>query len=83
MGIYPLECGLIYLNSLLRNSILYGAEAMMNVKENDFRQLEQIEEEKIRLLLKTYKSCPIHLLYLETGHTPARFQIKRMQLNMY
>ena len=80
---YTLECGLIYLNSLLRNSILYGAEAMLNIKENDFRQLEQIEEEQLRLLFKTDRSCPIHLMYLETGHTPARFQIKRMQINMF
>ena len=83
LGKYTMECGLIYLNSLLRNSILYGAEAMLNIKENDFRQLEQIEEEQMRLLFKTDRSCPIHLLYLEAGHTPARFQIKRMQINMF
>ena len=52
-----------------------------NVKHK--RKRFQIEEEQMRLLFKTDRSCPIHLLYLEAGHTPARFQIKRMQINMF
>ena len=52
------------------------------MKENYFRKLEQIEEEQMRLLFKTDKSCSLHLMYLESGQVPARFQIKRMQLNM-
>ena len=49
IGKYTMECGFIYLNSILRGSILYGAEAMINMTENDFRQIEQIEEEQMRL----------------------------------
>ena len=52
------------------------------MKEDDFRKLEQIEEDQMRLLFKTDKSCSLHLLYLESGQLPARYQIKRMQLNM-
>ena len=48
-----------------------------------FRKLEQIEEDQMRLLFETDRSCPIHLMYLETGQVPARFQIKRMMLNFY
>ena len=39
LGKYTTECGFIYLNSLLRGSILYGAEAMINIKEDDFRKI--------------------------------------------
>jgi hypothetical protein len=82
-GKYTIECGFIYLNSLLRGSILYGAEAMINMKEDDYRKIEQIEEDQMRLLFETDRSCSIHLMYLESGQVPARFQIKRMGLNFY
>ena len=78
LGKYTLECGFIYLNSLLRGSILYAAEAMMNISEQDFRKIEQIEEDLMRKLFSTDRSCPIHLMYLEAGQVPARYQIKKM-----
>ena len=56
-----------HLNSLLRGSSLYTAEAMINMKKDDFRKLEQIEEDQMRLLFETDRSCPIHIMYLETG----------------
>ena len=82
-GKYTMECGIIYLNSLLRGSILYAVEAMMNVKEEDFRKIEQIEEGQLRLSFATNSSCPIHLMYLESGHMAARFQIKRIMINYF
>ena len=78
LGKYTIECGFIYLNSLLRGSILYAAEAMINISEQDFRHIEQIEEDLMRKLFSTDRSCPLHLMYLEAGQVPARFQIKRM-----
>ena len=83
LGSYTAECGFIYLNSILRGSILYATETMMNIKEKDFRHIEQIEEDLMRKLFSTDMSCPIHLMYLEAGQTPARFQIKRMILIFY
>jgi hypothetical protein len=80
LGKYTIECGFIYLNSLLRGSILYAAEAMINISEQDFRHIEQIEEDLMRKLFSTDRSCPLHLMYLEAGQVPARFQIKRMIL---
>ena len=47
------------------------------------RKIEQIEEGQLRLLFATNASCPIHLMYLESGHMPARFQIKRMMINYF
>ena len=50
LGKYTMECGFIYLNSLLRGSILYATETMIDIKEEDFRNIEQIEEDQMRQL---------------------------------
>ena len=83
LGKYTIECGMIYLNSLLRSSILFASETMYDIKENDFRQLERIEEDMLRKLFKTGRGCPVFQLYLESGHLPARFYIKRTKLVFY
>ena len=50
---YTVKTGLIYLNSLLRSSILYAAETYYNLSERNFRMIEAIEEECIRRILET------------------------------
>ena len=74
---------MIYLNSLLRSSILFAAEAMYSMKENEVRLLERIEENLLRKMFNTGKGCSIYQLYFESGHLPARIQIKRMKLVFY
>ena len=71
LGKFTIECGIIYLNSLLRSSILFAAEAMYDIKENDFRHIEMIEEDLLRKLFKTGKVCTIFQLYFEAGQIPA------------
>ena len=83
LGKYTVECGIIYSNSLLRSSILFAAETMYNVKETEYRQLEGIEEDMMRKLIKTGRGCPILQLYLESGHLPARYYIKRIKFVFY
>ena len=56
---------------------------MYNVKETEYRQLEIIEEDMMRKLLKTGRGCPIFQLYLESGHLPARYYINRIKLVFY
>ena len=73
---YYFECALIFLNVILRSSILYASETYYNLKENELRTLERIEEEFLRKLLKTGRGCPVSQLYLETGHVPARFAMQ-------
>ena len=51
-----------------------------NLKENELRMIERIEEEFMRKILKTSKGCPITSLYLVLGQTPARFEILKMRL---
>ena len=77
---YYFECGMIFLNIMLRSSILYGSETYYNLKENELRALERIEENYMRQLVGTTKGCPIVQLYLELGHTPARFGIMKQRL---
>ena len=73
LGIYRFESALIYIDALLRSTILYGTETMSNMKENEWRELERIEESVLVKAFKTLRSCPCHLIYLEAGSVPARY----------
>ena len=77
---YYFECGVIFLNTMLRTSILYASETYYNLKESEIRQIERIEESFMRQLLNTSRGCPISQLYLELGQKPARFDIFKLQL---
>ena len=80
LGPYTFEGGIIYTESLIRSSILYAAETMYNVTEKEYRTLESIEESVLLKLFDTLRSCPRHILYLECGLYPARYQVERKML---
>ena len=42
--------------------------------------MERIEEHFLRKLFGTTRGCPISQLYLEAGHTPIRYEAKKMRL---
>ena len=48
------ESAVIYTESLLRSSILYASETMINVKESEYRALEIIEESVLQKIFKIY-----------------------------
>ena len=50
---YYFECGIIFMNVMLRSSILYACETYYNMKDNEIRQLERIKEAFMRKLLDT------------------------------
>ena len=77
---YYFECGIILMNVMLRGSTLYASDMYYNLKENELRQIERIDEGYLRKLLKTTRGCPITSLYLETGQMPARFEIMKLRL---
>ena len=77
---YYFECGMVFMNSMLRSSILYASETYHNLKEKELREIERIEEQFMRKLLNTSKGCPITQLYLTLGQIPARFAIIRIRL---
>ena len=76
---YSFECALILMNAILRPTILYASDIYYNLKENEVRQLERIEEVYLRKVLKPTKGCPIVKTYLELGQAPARFEIQKMR----
>ena len=76
---YYFECGVLFLNIMLRSSILYACETYYNLKETEIRAIERIEENYMRQLLNTTKGCPISQIYLELGQSPARFHIFKMR----
>ena len=47
------------------------------------REIEKIEKDQMRNIfqVKSGIQVPIHLMYLELGQVPARFQIQRFKLN--
>ena len=77
---YYFECAIVFLNVMLRSSILYACETYYNLKESELRELERIEESFLRKMFKTSRGCPISQLYLEAGQVPARFQAKKTRL---
>ena len=77
---YYFETGILFMNIMLRSSILYACETYYNLKENEIRQLERIEENYMRQLLKTKKGCPINQMYWELGQIPARYDIFKIRL---
>ena len=82
LSIYTFSSAVIYIESLLRSQILYSSETMINIKETEYRALEKTEESVIQKILKTTRSCSMHLLYLETFLIPARFQVQCQVLNL-
>ena len=62
----------------MRGTILYASDMYYNMKEMEYRQIEQIEECFLRKLFKTTKGCPITKLYFEIGQYPARFEIQKL-----
>ena len=80
---YYFECAIVFLNIILRSSILYASETYYNLKENEMRTLERIGEHFLRKIFKTTKACPLSQLYLEARHYPARFEIFRRRLAIF
>ena len=77
---YYFECAIILMNVMLRGTILYACDMYYNLTETDLRQIERIEEDFLRKILKTTKGCPIMQLYLEVGQHPARFEIQKTRI---
>ena len=82
-GKYFFECGILFLKTILRPSLLYSLETCHNMTENELRFVEKWEEDFLRDLLNTLRSCPRSQLYLECSVIPARFQIMKNRLMFF
>ena len=53
---YYFECAIIFMNVMLRGSILYACEVYYNLKECELRRIERIEEGYLRQILNTTRA---------------------------
>ena len=77
---YYFECAKIFMNVMLRSSVLYACETYYELKESELRQLERIEETCRWKVFNTNRGCPIAQMYLEFSQIPARFEIMKIRL---
>jgi hypothetical protein len=54
---YYFECLIIFMNVILRGSILYASETYYNLNESQLRNIERIEEGYLRKILKPQKDA--------------------------
>ena len=57
---YYFECAIIFLNVILRSSILYACDTYYHLTETQGRLLERIEEGFLRKIFKTTTGCSIN-----------------------
>ena len=80
LGKYTIESHIICFKSLLRGSVLYAAEAMINLKEKEIKLIEKAEKLTLQDLFKTESSAPRHFIYLELGILFAMYVLCDMHL---
>ena len=79
-GKFHFEAGVILRNSLLVSSMLFNSEVWYNVTDAELNLLETVDLTLLRGILKTPKSTPKEMLFLELGIVPFREIIRRRRL---
>ena len=79
-GRYYYEAAVILRDSLLASSVLCNSEAWYNVTHAELELLESVDVMLLQGVLKTPKSTPKEMLYLELGLTPFREIIRKKRL---
>ena len=79
-GRFYFEVAMILRESLLVSSMLVNTEAWYNVTKPELELLETIDLQFLRNVLKTPKSTPKEMLYLETGCVPFRDIIRKRRI---
>ena len=83
LGPYFFEVGVVLRNSLFLNGILTNLEASYGLTDAEIKELEQMDESLMRLILECPMSVPKEMLYLEVGITPIRFILMSRRLMFY
>ena len=74
---------MIFRDSLLISKIVYSTEVWYNIRENEYKKLEEIDEMYMRKVFDLPKSVPRIGLYAECGKLPIRYIIKTRRLLFY
>jgi len=81
LGTHRIEAGIVMRNGKLLNGILTNSEVWNGLTENDYKELEMVDEYLLRGILKSHSKVAKESIYLETGLLPIRFIIKKRRLN--
>ena len=66
---------------MLINGILHNSEVWSDLKINEIKMLEEVDEFLLRSIFKAHSKTSLEFLYLETGTKPIRFIIASRRLN--
>ena len=83
LGHFHFEIAMIFRDSLLISKIVYSTEVWYNIRENEYKKLEEIDEMYMRKVFDLPKSVPRIGLYAECGKLPIRYIIKTRRLLFY
>ena len=81
LGTHRIEAGIVMRNGMLINGILTNSEVWNGLSENDYKELEVVDEYLLRGILESHYKVAKESLYLETGLLPIRYIIKKRRLN--
>ena len=80
LGKYKMEIGLQLRQAMLINGILFNSEAWHDIREEEVKLLESVDEYLIRSLIKAHSKTPLEFLYLEVGALPIRYIISTRRM---
>ena len=83
LGRFNIEMGLELRQAMLINGILYNSEAWQSISDDEFKQLELIDNHILRKILGAHSKTSTSFLHLETGTIPIRFVIANRRLVFY
>ena len=81
LGQYYFETAIRLRESSLVSGMLFNSEIWYDLKENEMRELEEIDEALLRKILNAHSKTPIEALYLEMGCLPLRYIIMARRVN--
>ena len=81
LGRHEIEAGLLLRNAMFVNGVLNSMEVRYGVTDKDMRELEKIDEELLRQIIKTSPKVPLASIYLECSVTPLRYIVMKRRLN--
>lgn len=83
LGKHKLEMGLALRQAMLINGILYKSEAWQNISEDEYKQLEEVDNNLLRKIFKAHSKTSTSFLHLESGTLPIRFVVASRRLLYY
>ena len=81
LGKHRIEVALKLREVMLLNGILFNSEAWHGMTKSHIRELEKIDEDLLRRILKAHSKTPLEFLYLETGSVSIKWIVAQRRVN--